>query len=737
MGALENGIVASVTTLDGRHGNIGELFNSIQSAATGVTKSYSFEQPKLRARALDLHPEIVLDSTHAAELIFNDIFNIGGEVEIGIDRDERRWALVAFDEKLEAEREPLTSTDTWIVSGGGSGVTAASIIGVAQASTDANAHFVLLGRSQLIEETQSWIDWSEDQLNQRKMNLRDTMVTTSSDGKVTMVEWNKEWQKYTRSMDVYLTLDRIEKTGNKARYHSVDVMDRENMIALGKSLKRKITGVIHGAGLEDSKLVADKGHDIFDRVVRVKLDGWKSLMAAAESSGTKSLKFAACFTSVAGRFGNGGQTDYAAANCVLDAEMARLTASGKCRAVAIGWTGWKDVGMATRGSIEAVFAAAGIETLDVTTGVDIFVDEALAGGKRRVLACGSLGLMDRFDSFREPPLRLPSEMSAIIADPTRFALIDKVIALDEHTSLLTETTLSTELHPFLVDHAIDGVPYHPGVMALEMFAENALLLKPTTCLAGFENVSFGLPVKLLKDEIKVRVVAEYNNSDGDIHWINCKLVSDLMNSKGEIFGEREHHSATVRLVEKSDDLSNFLQSEIEQMPDIGTPPLDELILLPSFIYQRYFHGPRFQSHGGIIRGIGNEMTPGADGIALMRNQLPITEQFSSEVDGEEVLLEALPMLIEAGFQNSGFVAMESEGFSSLPIGIDWSTNIRVPERDEILRVRSVRVAVEEAGVTVHDVVIIGDDEAPVLAMKGLRLKSMAPVSDEQRFILER
>ena len=59
-------------------------------------------------------------------------------------------------------------------------------------------------------------------------------------------------------------------------------------------------------------------------------------------------------TSVAGRFGNGGQTDYAAANSILDAEMARLTAKGDCRAVAIGWTGWRDVGMATRGSIEAV-----------------------------------------------------------------------------------------------------------------------------------------------------------------------------------------------------------------------------------------------------------------------------------------------------------------------------------------------------------------------------------------------
>ena len=420
LGKLENGIVVSVTTLDGRHGNVGELFNSVQASATGITKSYSFEQPHLRARALDLHPEIVLDASHAAEIIADDVFNTAGEVEIGIDRDGRRWALVAFDEKLEAMREPLTSSDTWIVSGGGSGVTAASVIGVAQASTDANAHFILLGRSKLIDETQAWIDWDEIKLNARKMALRESMVEESENGKITMVEWNKEWQKYTRSRDVFITLDNIEKTGNKARYQSVDVMDMEGMIELGTSLKRKITGIVHGAGLEDSKLVADKDYAIFDRVVRVKLDGWKSLIAAADASGTKSLKFAACFTSVAGRFGNGGQTDYAAANSVLDAEMARLTASGECRAVAIGWTGWKDVGMATRGSIEAVFEAAGIETLDVATGVEIFVDEALAGGKRRVLGCGSLGLMDRFDSFREPPLRLPSEMAAIIAEPSRF-----------------------------------------------------------------------------------------------------------------------------------------------------------------------------------------------------------------------------------------------------------------------------------------------------------------------------
>ena len=129
--------------------------------------------------------------------------------------------------------------------------------------------------------------------------------------------------------------------------------------------------------------------------------------------------------------------------------------------------------------------------------------------------------------------------------------------------------------------------------------------------------------------------------------------------------------------------------------------------------------------------------PGADGIALMRHQLPIIDQFALESNGETVLLESLPMLIEAGFQNAGLVAMESEGFSSLPVGIEWSSMLRVPERNEVLRMRSLRIAVEDAGITVHDVVIVGEDDAPILALKGLRLKSMAPVPEDQMFKLER
>ena len=72
----------------------------------GVTKSYAFERPELRCRYFDLHPEMVLDPVKAAMQIENDLFNIGGDVEIGIDRDGRRWTLVAFAENLESNQKP-------------------------------------------------------------------------------------------------------------------------------------------------------------------------------------------------------------------------------------------------------------------------------------------------------------------------------------------------------------------------------------------------------------------------------------------------------------------------------------------------------------------------------------------------------------------------------------------------------------------------------------------------------
>ena len=70
----------------------------------------------------------------------------------------------------------------------------------------------------------------------------------------------------------------------------------------------------------------------------------------------------------------------------------------------------------------------------------------------------------------------------------------------------------------------------------------------------------------------VRVEAELVRTDGELSWVKCRLVSDLVNSKGEVFGEpRLHHEAVVRLVASSDDMMAFLQTEVDALPEIGTP----------------------------------------------------------------------------------------------------------------------------------------------------------------------
>ena len=80
--------------------------------------------------------------------------------------------------------------------------------------------------------------------------------------------------------------------------------------------------------------------------------------------------------------------------------------------------------------------------------------------------------------------------------------------------------------------------------------------------------------------------------------------------------------------------------------------------------------------------------------------------------------------------------MEVAGLMSLPVGIEWMTILAVPELGEKLRLRSIRLRLEENGISVHDVVVVGDDDSPIMALRGLRLKAMAPLSDEMKFTLD-
>ena len=727
---ISDGTVMSVSAMDGRHGNSSSRFNALAAGAHGIVKSYAKEKPHIRCRAVDIDPDLLSDPQSLAYKLWAEAFGRTTPLEVGLSRDDKRWALRMYEEDIDSDTISLKSDDVWVISGGGAGVTARCVVGAAQASKDAGATFVLLGRTRLDSSIEHWLHDDDQSLQSRKMDLREEMIANSDSGKVTMVEWEQAWRQKMRTLEVYQTIRDIQETGNRALYDACDVTNRKAVSKVLSTLVKEfgpVTGIIHGAGLEESKLVSDKTWESFSKVISVKIDGWRALIDALGGD-LSHLRVLCAFTSIAGRFGNGGQVDYAAANNILDAEMCRISHHPEApRAVAIAWSGWRDVGMATRGSIEAVFEQAGIETIPVDLGVEIFVQELLAGGKRRVVAAGELGILDDENCKRSPPQRLPEDTAGALAESTRFPFIDRIIEHEKYERLVAECTLSVDRFPFLIDHAIDGIPYHPGVMAMEMFAQSALLLYPMCTLQKFTDVSFGLPIKLTKDEAHVRIVANFVDQDQHTLTINCIVESDLTNSKGEVFGEpRIHHQAMIHLLKEG-------AHEEHAVAFVDSPGRGKASFQPDFIYDRFFHGPRFQVHGGLVKGVMANGDYGADGIALLRSQLPNPELFAED----SVLLESLPMLIEACFQNAGLVAMEVDHLSSLPVGIEECTLMKLPGQRDSLRVRSYRRGNEEGGVTKHDAMVFDQNMKPIVSIKGLKLKGMAPVPDELKFSLNR
>ena len=169
----------------------------------------------------------------------------------------------------------------------------------------------------------------------------------------------------------------------------------------------RVDVLLHCAGLEISHTLDDKSQREFDLVFDVKCDGWFNLL---HGLGDLELGAAVVFSSIAGRFGNGGQTDYSAANDLLCKSVSsfRTTRPGDAwhrhRLDGVG-----EHRMASRGSIPKMMAIAGIDMLPPEVGVPVVRREITAAGPGgEVVVAGSLGmLLGRDASGRAGPRRRP------------------------------------------------------------------------------------------------------------------------------------------------------------------------------------------------------------------------------------------------------------------------------------------------------------------------------------------
>jgi NAD(P)-dependent dehydrogenase (short-subunit alcohol dehydrogenase family) len=262
----------------------------------------------------------------------------------------------------------IDSSTVFVVSGGARGITAQCTIRLAQ---EYRCRWILLGRSPLIDPEPDWAIGFEQEADLKKQIMRSL---AEQGEKPTPLAVQKLYKKISASREIRHTLKTLEEVGSQAEYLKVDITDittlQPQLFAATERLG-PVTGIIHGAGNLADKLIEKKTPEDFETVYAAKVTGLENLLTCIPP---KQLDYLVLFSSVAGFYGNAGQTDYAIANEILN-KSAHLIKQKypDCHVVSINWGPW-DSGMVTP-ELKKIFAQRQIEVIPIEVGAQLLVEE--------------------------------------------------------------------------------------------------------------------------------------------------------------------------------------------------------------------------------------------------------------------------------------------------------------------------------------------------------------------------
>ncbi|NNL67176.1 MAG: SDR family NAD(P)-dependent oxidoreductase, partial [Myxococcales bacterium] len=460
----------------------------------------------------------------------------------------------------------------------------------------------------------------------------------------------------------------------------------------------RVDVLLHGAGVERSRQLADKPPEEFDLVFDVKCDGWFHLLHALGDVPVGAVIF---FSSISGRFGNAGQTDYSAANDLL-CKLASSWRSARpdARAVALDWTAWADIGMASRGSIPQVMASAGIDMLDPQAGIPMVRRVLQEGfGSGELLVAEALGVML---AERDATGGLdPAQVDTSRAGP----LIGEVTGMSLAHGLHVVTRLEPGTQPFLDHHRIDGTAVLPGVMGVEAFAEAARLLHPDRPVLAVEDVAFLAPFKFYRDEPRELEIRCRLREEGDEIVADCALRGSRLLAGREAPQETLHFRGRVRLgaADASPGAAGASLGTVEPAPASG-----ERVLSADDLYRVYFHGPAYQVLGRAWRAGDRVVGAFADGLPAAHTP-------------PDLPLATRPRLLELCFQTLGAWEIAATQRMALPEGF---ARVRFAGDGEIAAACAV---VRVSGEAADAVEVVDADGRVLVRLEGYRT-SVVPQS---------
>ncbi len=650
--------LVSATRLGGRHGyDEAGATSPFGGAVVGFTKTYKRERIDSFVKAVDFEAE--RKPSEVADILIEETLRDPGAVEIGY-KEGLRWT-VGLQEQSAADGKPgltFDSNTVFLVTGAAGSIVSAITADLATAS---GGTFYLLD---LVPEPDPENPDLKRFATDKDGLKRDLFTRIQARGeRATPALVEKELAGLERAQAANSAIAAVRAAGGTAHYFSVNLTDADAVTKIIKQVRERsgrIDVLLHAAGTERSHFLPDKDAREFDLVFDVKSDGWFNLLHAI---GDMPLGATVAFSSIAGRFGNAGQTDYSSANDLL----CKITSSFRTtrpatRGIVIDWSAWGGVGMATRGSIPKMMELAGIDMLPLEAGVPLIRRELTTGGTRGEIVIGQrLGvLLNEWDatggletSTAKAPKNLPAQ------GPTQGPMIGKMATIGLQSGLTIETTLDPAIQPFLHDHQIDGTPVLPGVMGVEAFAEAALALLPGWHVEALENVNFLAPFKFYRKEPRALTLeaAIHPQRDNLTLLATCRLTGSRALPNQAEPQVTTHFTAQVRLTKQA--------PKVFSVPAPGLPKGH--IIEAADIYRLYFHGPAYQV-------VERAWWDGRRVVGLLANSLPV-----NHLPSELPTLMA-PRLIELCFQTAGVWEMGTQGRMGLPQHIDRvSSSIGAPE----------------------------------------------------------
>jgi NAD(P)-dependent dehydrogenase (short-subunit alcohol dehydrogenase family) len=628
--------LVAATRLGGLHGYEDEGARApLGGAVTGFAKAYSRERPDALVKVVDFTAEC--EGAVAAEVLVAETLSDPGCVEVG-HADGLRWSIGLVERPFGAGGGITLGPDNIFVITGAAGSIVSAITADLAAASSGTFH--LLDLTPAPDSADPDLQRFSTDRDGLKADIATRLKTNGE--RPTPVRIEKELARYERLHAALAAIEAVEKAGGTAHYHEVDLTDAQAVRAViddVRAMSGRIDVVLHAAGLEVSRSLGEKEAQEFDLVFDVKSDGWFNIMNAA---GDMPVGTTVAFSSIAGRFGNNGQTDYSSANDLLCklASSFRRTRPGT-RAIAVDWTAWSSIGMASRGSIPKVMEMAGIEMLDPAVGVPWVRHELTSGDiGGEVVVAGALGVLgEEYDETGGVDLdRIQPEPSGPMIGAVRSAGV--------HSGLIVETLLDPARQPFLNDHRIDGTAVLPGVMGIEGFAEVARLLAPKWHVVAVENVEFLAPVKFYRDEPRTVTLRAVVRRDGTDLVAQCALGAERQLVGASEPQRTTHFTGSVRLAANP------------PLPEHEDPvAVPESAVTADDVYALYFHGPAYQVVDSAWSYDGGDAARFADGLPANH-------------DPAELSTLASPRFIELCFQAVGLCEAAWYDRLALPRHVD-------------------------------------------------------------------